>query len=144
MNRDPEQNAPAVADTSDATQSANLDAFLFKDNLWDLIQALMDEGDWQLPEGVDEKQFVENVFHEMRDGKSTWVKRAAKYFLDNSEYFLSNQEALEIFDEELETRGKDVADSVRHAFLEFLYRDFPNFCSQAIRNALDEASVQKL
>jgi hypothetical protein len=124
-------------------QASTLDAFLFKDGLADLVQALMEEGDWSIPSEVDEKQFVETVFLQMRGDVRTWVRHAARYFLDNSEYFLSNREALEILDEELGKREVEVADSVRQAFLEFLYRDFPNFCSQAIRLALEDVTAPK-
>jgi len=141
MNRNSEEET--VAPPAEQPQ-ATLDAFLFKDNLWELIQALMEEGDWRLPENMTEAQFVDTVFGHMREGVRAWVRRAAQYFLDNSEYFLSNREALDIFDEELQERGLRVSESVRQAFLEFLYRDFPNFCSQSIRVALDDATTQKL
>lgn len=124
-------------------QASTLDAFLFKDGLADLVQALMEEGDWTIPGEIEEKQFVDAVFLQMRADVRTWVRHAARYFLDNSEYFLSNREALEILDEELGKREVEVADSVRQAFLEFLYRDFPNFCSQAIRLALEDATAPK-
>ncbi|GIX06565.1 MAG: hypothetical protein KatS3mg115_0968 [Candidatus Poribacteria bacterium] len=122
----------------------SLDAYLFKDNLLDLILVLMEDGDWTIPPEVEEEEFAELVFQRMRAEVSSWVRQAARYFLDNSEYFLSTQEALEIFDEELRARNVQVSDAVRQAFLEFLYRDFPNFCSQAIQRTLEELTVQKL
>ena len=128
---------------SDEPQTT-LDAFLFKDNLGELIQALMEESNWQLPTSEDEQQFVDTVLDQMRGNVGDWVSRAASYFLDNSEYFLSNQDALAIFDAELEKRAVTVSESVRNAFLEFLYRDFPNFCSQSIQMALEDATAQKV
>jgi len=141
MNHKREFDASALP--SDEPQST-LDAFLFKDNLGELIQALMEESNWQLPTSEDEQQFVDTVLDQMRGNVGDWVGRAAGYFLDNSEYFLSNQDALAIFDAELEKRAVTVSESVRNAFLEFLYRDFPNFCSQSIRTALEDAAAQKV
>ena len=93
----------------DQTGQANtLDAFLFKDGLADLVHALMEEGDWSIPAEVEEKQFVDDVFMQMRTDVRTWVRHASRYFLDNSEYFLSNKEALEILDEELAKREVEV------------------------------------
>ena len=142
MNHKSEQNVSPTLPAEQAPGST-LDAFLFKDNLWELIQALMEEGDWVLPADMDERLFVDTVFEQMRGSVRDWVRRAAHYFLENSEYFLSNQEALSIFDEEMAQRGVKVSDNVRQAFLEFLYRDFPNFCSQAISTALEDATAKK-
>ena len=135
MNHDPERNARSLP--SEQTQAGTLDAFLFKDNLWELIQALLEEGEFSIPSGLDERQFVDQVF--VRD----WVRSAAHYFLDNSEYFLSSKDALAIFDSEMQTRGVEVTDNVRQAFLEYLYRDFANFCSQSIGAVVENVTAKK-
>ncbi len=141
MNHKHTPDASAVP--SDDPQGA-LDAFLFKDNLSELIHALMEESNWQIPAAIEEQLFIDTVLDQMRGNVSEWVRTAASYFLDNSEYFLSNQDALAIFELELKKRSATVSESVRNAFLEFLYRDFPNFCSQSIQMALEDATAPKL
>jgi hypothetical protein len=141
MNHDSDRNAPTLL--TEQGQMSTLDAFLFKDNLWELIQALMEEGEWTLPPEIPEAQFVDYVFEQMRGSVRGWVQSSAHYFLDNSEYFLSSKEALSIFDEETKRRNLEVSDSVRQAFLEFLYRDFANFCSQAISAVLENMTAKK-
>ncbi|MBM3213558.1 hypothetical protein FJZ36_01360 [Candidatus Poribacteria bacterium] len=142
MNRNPDRSQ-APTTSSEQNQPGTLDAFLFKDNLWDLIQALIEEGEWSLPEDLDDRQFLDDVFEHMRAGVREWVRGSAGYFLENSEYFLSSREALSIFDEESRARELDVSDNVRQAFLEFLYRDFASFCSQAITAVLENITAKK-
>lgn len=141
MNHDPERTAPSLP--SEQTQTGTLDAFLFKDNLWELIQALLEEGEFTIPSGMDERQFVDQVFEYMRGNVREWVRSAAHYFLDNSEYFLSSKDALAIFDAEMKSRGIEVTDNVRQAFLEYLYRDFANFCSQSIGAVVESVTAKK-
>lgn len=138
------KHAPDASALTSEEPQGNLDAFLFKDNLSELIHALMEESNWQIPTAVEEQQFIDTVLDQMRGSVREWVRSAASYFLDNSEYFLSNQDALAIFDNEIKKRSVTVSESVRNAFLEFLYRDFPNFCSQSIQLALEDATAPKL
>jgi hypothetical protein len=140
MNHNPET---ALSFSAEGGQSVTLDAFLFKDNLWELIQALMEERNWALPTDVPERQFLDAVFEHMRGGVEDWVRGAARYFLENSEYFLSSKEALAIFDEEMRQRDIQASGNVRQAFLEFLYRDFPSFCSQAISTAMESVTEKR-